>query len=81
VSSEPIEASPLTVAQADNLRRGLPLDLTPRLFDLQARVLTLEHLVAMNRLALQLILSHPDKAARIASEAIARIDRSKDPRP
>jgi len=75
-ASPTIEATPLTVDQADNLRRGLPLDLTPRLMDLQARVQELEHLAFMSLIGFELILQHPDTPHKVARKAIARLERS-----
>jgi hypothetical protein len=53
----------------------MPPDLPARM-DLQARVQTLEHLVAMDALAFQLIAEHPEQAPQITAEALARIQRS-----
>ena len=57
---------------------SIPLDLAPRLLDLQARVQTLEHAVAMDTLAFQLITEHPDQAAKTAHAALNRIRRNHD---
>jgi hypothetical protein len=43
---------------------------------LQAQKDELGHLVTMDALAFQLILEFPDQAVRVASEALARIQRS-----
>lgn len=60
----------------DTPPRSLPLDIAPLAMDLQARVQTLEHLVAMDSLAFQLIAEHPEQAVKVAGEALARIQRS-----
>ena len=70
--SEPIRrGAQLAHDQADVLRRGIPLGIAPLAMDLQARVQTLEHLVAMDAMAFQLIAEHPEQAPQIAAEALA----------
>ncbi|MEI7614793.1 MAG: hypothetical protein WCK63_17985 [Betaproteobacteria bacterium] len=53
----------------------MTFDLLPRLMALQARNNILEHLVFLDRVALGLVISDPERGALVAREAIARIDR------
>ena len=55
--------------------RSLPLDLTPQLARLQARVQYLENRVTVDALAFDLIKMHPGRAVTIATEALDQIRR------
>lgn len=50
-------------------------DFTPRMMDLQAKVTELEHLVFLDSMTFHLIVDHPDQAVKIATQALARIQK------
>ena len=68
-------ANPEAVLDAIGPVAKLP-DFAPLMAVLQAKNDELGHLLTMDALAFQLILEFPEQAARVAGEALARIQRS-----